>query len=335
MSSSEGHHSNVVAEFEEAPLISDSFIKPAFGYFGAKQRLARRIIDMLPPHSAWVEVFCGSAVITLNKIRAQIEVINDLDGDIVNVFKVLRDQPEELIRAVSLTPYAREEFRLCRSDRSTLEPLERARRFVVASMMTVNGTSGSVHSGFSFSDSYVRGGREARVNRWYQLPDRLHDVVNRLRSVRIENLDAREVVRQFARRPATLLYLDPPYLMDRRHTYATDANQALFHEELLSECVDADSMIIVSGYKNSLYSKYLNRANGWSSTRVKTNTRGVEGVDMERTELLWVNQQFRNARRSKVIPVTLTKAEAKEYKVNPLRSDEYVNPKIRKYPRTP
>ena len=135
---------------------SDSFIKPAFGYFGAKQRLAKKIVDLLPPHSAWVEVFCGSAVITLNKKPAPIEVINDLDGDIVNVFAVLRDLPSELIRAISLTPYSRDEFHLCRADRSGLEPLERARRFLVASMMTINGTAGSLHSGFSFSDSYDR-----------------------------------------------------------------------------------------------------------------------------------------------------------------------------------
>lgn len=299
--------------------LSDAFIKPPFGYFGAKQRLATRIIEMLPPHHAWVEVFCGSAVVTLNKPRAAIEVINDLDGNVVNLFEVLRDRPNDLCAQVAATPYARDEFVLSRSGELVSDSLERARRFLVATMMTVNGTSGSVHSGFSFSDSYARGGREARVNRWYQLPERLERIIERLRSVRIENKDAHRVVEQFANRPATLMYLDPPYLMDRRHTYATDANEEVFHEELLKACVGSNAMMIVSGYKNSLYSKYLNATNGWTARSVATKTRGTKGPDIVRTEMLWVNSAFKVAKKTGKVPVTLTEIEAKEKKFNPER----------------
>lgn len=317
-----------ISEGEEA----SAFIKPPFGYFGAKQRIARRIIEMLPPHNAWAEVFCGSAVVTLNKARSPIEVMNDLDSDIVNVFRVLRDSPDELMRLISLTPYSREEFHISRGDRHGLNPLEKARRFLVATMMTVNGSAGSVNSGFSMSNSYARGGREARVNRWYQLPERLEAVVERLRSVRIENIDAREMVRQFSQRPATLLYLDPPYLMERLHTYATDANVEQFHRDLLQECIDSKCMIIVSGYQNALYDQYLNRTNGWSKRRVETKTRGVEGIDIERTELLWVNEQFRLAKKKGAVPVTLTKSEAKEKKVNPVRSKgKPLSNRVKKY----
>jgi len=84
--------------------------KPAFGYYGAKQRISSFIINLLPPHNAWVEVFCGSSAITLAKKPAPIEIINDLDGNIVNVFKQLRENGKELINLVELTPYAREEF---------------------------------------------------------------------------------------------------------------------------------------------------------------------------------------------------------------------------------
>lgn len=84
--------------------------KPPFGYYGAKQRIAQRIISSLPPHNAWVEAFCGSAAITLAKPPAPIEVINDLDDQIVNLFKQLRRNRDALCRAVALTPYARAEF---------------------------------------------------------------------------------------------------------------------------------------------------------------------------------------------------------------------------------
>jgi DNA adenine methylase len=300
---------------------SASFIKPPFGYFGAKQRLAKRIVTMLPPHNAWVEVFCGSAVVTLNKTEAPIEVINDLDGDVVNLFEVLRDQPMQLCEQVALTPYAREEFVQARNWDMVVDPLERARRFLVAAMMTINGTSGSVHnSGFSFSDSYARGGREARVNRWYRLPERLEQVIERLRSIRIENKDARKIVEQYAKRPATLMYLDPPYLMKREHVYALDANEADFHEELLIACVDSRAMLIVSGYKNKLYSKYLSKMNGWAECTILTTTRGTNGADGSRTEVLWVNEAFAKAKKSGLVPIRLSKTEARLNKLNPTRT---------------
>lgn len=302
----------------EAPA---QFIKPPFGYFGAKQRVATRIIDMLPPHNAWVEVFCGSAVVTLNKPTAPIEVINDLDGNVVNLFTVLRDSPQELCRQVALTPYARDEFVQARNGEKVVDPLERARRFLVATMMTVNGTSGSVHnSGFSVSDSYVRGGREARVNRWYQLPERLERVVERLRSIRVENKDAIRVVKQYADRPATLMYLDPPYLMDREHVYATDANEEEFHEKLLQACIESEAMLIISGYKCALYAKYLNAKSGWSVSTIKTKTRGTNGSDGNRVEALWTNASFKKAKKSGRIPVRLSKTESEQKKVNPERA---------------
>jgi DNA adenine methylase len=191
-------------------------------------------------------------------------------------------------------------------------------------MMTVNGTSGSVHSGFSFSDSFVRGGREARVNRWYQFPERLERIVERLRSVRVENKDAIRVVEQFANRPGTLMYLDPPYLMDRRHTYSTDANDAKYHEKLLETCVASTAMLIISGYRNSLYSKYLNPKSGWTARSIAATTRGTTGRTTNRTEVLWINDAFKKANKNGKVPVRLTQIELAEKKVNPERRPKRV-----------
>jgi DNA adenine methylase len=137
-----------------------------FGYYGAKLRIAQRVVENLPPHNAWVEAFCGSAALTLAKKPAQIEIINDLDGQIVNLFRQLRDNSEALCRSVALTPYSWAEFKNARQLDPHDDPLEQARKFLVATMMTVNGTIGiPSRAGFSFSQSYTRGGREARVNR--------------------------------------------------------------------------------------------------------------------------------------------------------------------------
>jgi len=293
--------------------------KPPFGYYGAKQRIASQIVNSLPPHNAWVEGFCGSAAITLAKAPAPIEIINDLDGEVVNLFKQLRENPDALCRAVSLTPYAREEFENAKSNSAGLDPLERARRFLVATMMTVNGTVGDVACGFSFSPSYSRSGREARVNRWYNLPERLANIVERLKSVRVENKDARELLKMFSDRPATLFYLDPPYFVKRDHKYVIDAKDKKFHEEFLNLCCRSKAMLLISSYDNELYKDYLTKRDGWIRITIETHTRDTSGTDYARTEVLWKNKHFVKAETTAKVPIRLTKREKHEGKINPPR----------------
>lgn len=295
-----------------------------FGYFGSKLRLAAQIAEILPPHNAWVEAFCGSAAVTLVKAPAPIEIINDADNQIVNLFKQLREHEAELCRLIRLTPYAREEFERVQSGPAVLDGLERARRFLVASMMTINGAVGSnreglKHSGFSCSQSYARGGEEARVHRWNGLPERLRKVVQRLKRVRVENMDARELLAIFLNRPATLVYLDPPYLIDRDHGYRVDANEEAFHEELLRLCCKTKCMILISGYDNPLYRSFLTRHRGWKRITIDARTRDTFGKDLARTEVLWQNHQFVKAAKTGRVPIRLTAKERADCKVNPVR----------------
>lgn len=293
--------------------------KPAFGYYGAKQRISSSIIKMLPPHNAWVEVFCGSAAITLAKIPVQIEVINDLDSNIVNLFRQLRENKIKLIDAIQLTPYSRKEFINSRIIKIDDSDLERARKFLINSMMTVNSVVGSNSSGFSYSMSYSRNNMEARVSRWANLPERIEKAVNRLRTIRIENKDAREIVKLFSNRPATLMYLDPPYFIKRKHGYCIDARDKEFHEELLELCCRSRAMMIVSNYDNKLYRDYLNRNTGWVRKIIKTTTRDTTGKDFERKEILWMNQSFVKAKKTNKVPIRLSAKERKNKKINPSR----------------
>lgn len=275
---------------------------------------------MLPPHNAWVEAFCGSAAITLAKPPAPIEVINDLDDNVTNVFEQLRKNSDALCEAVALTPYARKEFELARFGPRPKKSLERARRFLVATMMTVNSTISTRSScGFSYSQSFVRGGMEARVSRWVNLPERLAQVAERLRAIRIEKRDARDLVKMFSDRPATLMYLDPPYFVKREHGYAIDAKDEPFHRDLLKLCCRSKAMILISGYRNKLYDSILTRANGWHRTTIDTHTRDTTGKDYSRTEVLWRNSQFMQARKAGRVSIRLTKRELKEKKINPPR----------------
>ena len=141
-------------------------------------------------------------------------------------------------------------------------------------MMTVNAAVNGSRSGFSFSQSYARGGREARVNRWYNLPERLDKVVERLRGVRIENRDACELVAMFADNPATLMYLDPPYFTKREHGYAIDARDLTeFHVKLLEQCKKARCMLLISAYQTEAYENLLRPEDGWEKRLIETQTR--------------------------------------------------------------
>jgi DNA adenine methylase len=293
--------------------------KAPFGYYGAKLRIAKKILELIPPHNAWVEGFCGSAALTLAKAPAPIEIINDADGQIVNLFEQLRNNSKKLCQVVALTPYARQEFDLARSDQEALDPLERARRFLVATMMTVNATPGLGGAGFSYAQSYAREGREARVNRWYNLPARLDKVVERLRGIRVENRDACDLVEMFIDRPATLIYLDPPYFVKRRHEYVIDGNNVEFHTRLLNICKKARCMLLISAYENSLYKKLLRKKDGWKKREIETHTRDTDGKDFARTEVLWMNAQFVKAKETGKVPIRLRKKEKSNNKINPPR----------------
>jgi DNA adenine methylase len=291
-----------------------------FGYFGSKKRLAVELCSKLPPHNAWVEAFCGSAALTMAKSPASIEIINDLDKEIVNVFEQLRHNGKKLCRLIALTPYSREELQRARTLKKKISDLERARRFLVSSMMAINGVFGEGCGGFSYSDSYARDGRDARVNRWYNLPERISKAVERLRSVRVENKDARELLKQYLRRPATLVYLDPPYLADRTNGYTHDENNSKFHRELLTLANRAHCMIFISGYANDLYEKILTKKRGWSRKTIKTTTRDSSGKIHKRTEVVWMNKHFQRAQKENEIAINLNKTELKQKKLNPIRT---------------
>ncbi|MFT3749071.1 MAG: DNA adenine methylase [Agriterribacter sp.] len=294
-------------------------INPPFGYFGSKNKIALQLCTHLPPHNCWVEAFCGSAALTLRKTPSLIEVINDLDDEIINLFEQLRNNFDSLYQQIELTPYAEKELINARIATDDLSKLERARRFLVQSMMAINGVFGEEKGGFSYSDSYVRNGHEARVNRWNNLPERLSFVVERLKDVRIENKDAKKIMQRYLNRPATLMYLDPPYLGERTNGYTKDAKDKEFHTELLNLANDAKCMIFISGYENDLYNAMLSEKKGWQKNTIDTITKGTTGDSHNRTEVVWMNKYFHRALQSNKVPITLTEKELKEGKVNPER----------------
>jgi DNA adenine methylase len=176
--------------------------------FGSKARIARRLIELLPEHNTYVEVFGGTAVVLLAKPISPVEVYNDIDGELVNFFTVLRERPDELIARCFFQPYALDDFRKYRSEPPPDDPVERAARY----MFLVNGA-------FKFQDlrsstfaTYLAGsgGRSSPAKRWASKVGKLIAVAVRLRGVIIENRDFEEVINIYDR-PETVFFCDPPY----------------------------------------------------------------------------------------------------------------------------
>lgn len=261
-------------------------------YFGSKWRIADWIASHFPPHTTYVEVFAGSAAVLLRKSRCLNEVYNDIDGDIVHLFRMMREHPEELARLVSLTPFSREEFELSHSKEEGLNDLERARRTLVRGWMTRGGYR---RTGKSWLWYQIRVGRvNAPQVAWDTLPPKILAASERLRRVLIERADWREILRRFDS-TETLFYLDPPYLASTRKSkweYVSEMGKEEQHAELLEIALDVDGMVVISGYRTKLYDRLLT---GWE----RCETQGRTLSNKIKTECLWLSPRTSEALKSR------------------------------------
>lgn len=265
--------------------------RPVLRWHGGKWRLAPWIIAHLPPHRTYVEPYGGAASVLIQKPRAYAEVYNDLDDDVVGLFRVLRDPARsELLRsALRLTPFARAEFRLAYE--STDDPVERARRLIVRSFMgfgsNAHASAANGHRSTGFRSNVTRSSTTPAAD-WRGYPDALSAIIDRLRGVVIECRPALDVMRRHDGGD-TLLYVDPPYLPETR-VGLTGRRQGMYrhemaaddHAELLAWLGTARSMVALSGYDCPLYAAMLA---GW---RCLTRSTYADGA-RPRTECLWLN----------------------------------------------
>lgn len=270
-------------------------MKPPFTYFGGKTAVADRIAALLPSHEHYVEPFAGSLAVLLAKQPSKMETVSDLDGDLVNFWRVLRDRPQDLERACALTPHSRAEYLACYEPAT--DDLERARR------VWVNLTQG-------------RGGQMRRTGwRYYADPSggasmpgylgayvaRLMPAAERLMSVSLECLDALDIIGRYGSHPGALIYADPPYLESvrakhiirgtvrgpqYRHELRTDEDHRQL-TEALSSCAAA---VVLSGYDSPLYTEMFE---GWHRTEI--GAQAGNGTARARTEVLWSNRPFPQA----------------------------------------
>lgn len=246
-------------------------------YPGAKWRIADWIIGFFPEHGVYLEPFFGSGAVFFNKAPSYIETINDVDGNIVNLFEVCRKYPEDLATAVNLTPFARDEFQNC-YDVDAADCVERARRTLVRFHQSF-GTSNSSKNSWRNVQTY---GGPRCATMWNCLPEIIVKCCERLKNTQIENVDAIELIRRY-NDPNTLIYCDPPYLQTLRkkniYTYEFTNEE---HVRLLQVLCESKSKIVLSGYDNELYNRVLK---GWNTAEKKTTAQ----MGLHRTEKIWMN----------------------------------------------
>lgn len=258
-----------------------------FRYPGAKWRIAEWIIQHFPngyEKLCYLEPFAGSAAVFFNKNPSRVEAINDLDSNIVNLFRVLRDRPEELRRAIELTPYSREEYELAIESFDHPDPLEKARRYFVRCMQGV-GAKSNARGTWRVEPRAYPGGA---AKKWCDGADLLMEAAKRLRGgtetlVQIEHTDAIELIERF-NSPDVLMYLDPPYLRSTRRSGALYVHEMTEKDQsrLLDAIIGSKAYIILSGYDNDLYNQALR---GWHKDSIMVTTTSTAAA----TEMIWMN----------------------------------------------
>lgn len=259
--------------------------RPIIKYPGSKWRLAEWIVSLMPPHKSYLEPFFGSGAVFFSKPTSRIETINDLDGEIVNLFRVVRDTPEALERAVALTPYSREEYEAAwerHKAGDVTDPVELARLTLVRYWMAV-GSRQIYRTGWRRDVA----GREAAytLHNWASLPERMVSAMDRLKEAQIEHTDAVKLIRNFSS-PEVLIYADPPYVLETRsqRQYNVEMADDAQHEALLAALLDHPGPVMMSGYESELYNDTLQ---GWTKiTHAATAEQGHK-----RTEVLWINYE--------------------------------------------
>ena len=257
---------------------------PVLRYHGSKFRLASWVISHFKDHTCYVESFGGAAGVLMKKPQSYAEVYNDLDGDVFNLFKVLRDPESNLIlrELCALTPYSREDFELAFTAGGN--DIERARKMVVRSSMGF-GTTASSGSPTGFRTDTKRKCATAQ-HLWERYPDNLANVGQRLQGVLIENKPAMTVAKKHDGEK-TQHYFDPPYVMDTRVKGNRGYNHEMTdddHLDFLKGALNLEGSIVISGYDTELYNDTLSSWNRHTKSSRISAGRGT-GI---RQEVIWV-----------------------------------------------
>ena len=252
-------------------------MKPVLKYPGAKWNIAEWIISFFPEHRTYLEPFFGSGAVFFNKPPSRVETINDINGDVVNLFKVIREQPEALAKMMEFTPWARSEYYSALE--KSMDPLERARRLLVRSWQAF-ASDASKKTGWRHEKQGKQGRNAVKI--WEDLSPRITATAKRLKYAQIEQKDAVSLIESY-NFESVLIYADPPYLTETRtNTLYSNEMTDEQHRQLLIALNDHPGPALISGYDCDLYNGLLQ---WWRKETKKTTAE----MGRSRTEVLWIN----------------------------------------------
>ena len=260
----------------------------AFGWYGGKYSHLDWLLPLLPPSQHFCDVFGGSAAVTINREPSPVETYNDLHSDVVNFFRVLRDQKEVLIECIGLTPFSREELELASQRETNISDLERARRFFVCARQVRTGLAQTASAGrWAHCKLTSRAGMAGAVSRWLGSVDDLSLIAQRLLRVQIENASALETIGRYDS-TETLFYCDPPYPHGARGDSKAYAHEMTDddHRALAKVLRNVQGKVALSGYYCDLMDELYGDWN-W----VEAPAKMCHSVKAERREVLWLNYQ--------------------------------------------
>jgi DNA adenine methylase len=258
---------------------------------GAKWSIASRIVEIMPKHKIYLEPFFGSGAVFFSKPTCNSEILNDLDSEVVNLFKCIRDSPKELADLITYTPYAREEYR--KSYDREGSNLEKARQFLIRSNMARAGMQ-YYSSSWRHAGPVLGATSRQRVTRdWNRIPKNILDAALRLKDAEIENTNALDLIKKYNRKDC-LIYVDPPYLLTtrRQRYYNVEMTEDEEHQKLINILKEHSGPVILSGYNSDLYDDLLC---DWNKIEIRTNAEQGK----ERIEAIWFN--FDNLKQIKFI----------------------------------
>lgn len=263
-------------------------LRQTFRYYGGKWVLADWIISHFPSHDLYLEPFFGSGGVFFAKPASPIEVISDLNGEIAHFFKILRNDPDALVRSILMTPYAESEY-LNVFEQSPVGDVDRARCFYIRLKMS---WAGGWDKDVFRRDGGTRMKRESCAN-LFSLVSQLYQAANRLKSAQIDCADAVSQIERYSK-PNTLVYLDPPYVTDTRGQktrYESEMTDEQ-HRELSKVSHDTGAMVVISGYPSALYDELYA---DWLCIQRQT----IDLINKPRTECLWIspNAQSRQSQK--------------------------------------
>lgn len=260
----------------------------AFGWYGGKFSHLDWLLPLLPSCHHYCEPFGGSGAVLLNRAPSSVETYNDLDGEVVNFFRVLRENKDRLTEAIGLTPFSREEFSIACNVDPEQNPLERARRFFVRARQVRTGLAQTASLGrWANCKNTSRAGMSGVISRWLGSIEDLPEIAERLLRVQIENRPALNVIRLYDSAD-TLFYCDPPYV----HLTRGDNNSYGYemtddeHRELAKVLDTVQGRVALSNYRCELMDE-LYPAPKWIKTVAPEKT--IHSTKGKRVEALWTN----------------------------------------------